>query len=138
VQNALKEKEMIMAKTKTECRIYGHDLDTSKQPIKCRRCDFSYYGSCTIQRRFVRTIGITLDFETSAEDRTNAKSETVIEACNVPLFGDIERKTGICRTCAKGWQHPHNIFASDAERARAQGADADLLTTEDASSVTEA
>lgn len=28
--------------------------------------------------------------------------------CNVPLFSDAERASGLCRSCAKGWTHPHN------------------------------
>lgn len=104
---------------KTDCQRYGHDLDTSEQPIKCRRCPFSVYSSCTIQRVYERRVGITLNIDTGEMDESKATAETVIGSCNKPLFGDVERATGICNTCAKGWVHPKNVFVNDAEKTRA-------------------
>lgn len=74
------------------------------------------HDSCTIRRTFKRTHG-TLSLQTGkcSEDR----SEIVTEPCNTPLFEDLAKETGICRSCAEGWEHPENKFASKEEKARA-------------------
>ena len=50
---------------------------------------------------------------------TPERSETVTEPCGIPLFRSIERRTGVCNSCANGWTHEHNNFANDAERLKA-------------------
>lgn len=47
---------------------------------------------------------------------TETKAEWVTEPCGIPLFQEQERKTGVCRSCAKGWTHPEN-YRVDAEMA---------------------
>ncbi len=47
---------------------------------------------------------------------------STIRACDMPLFTDVERAAGVCRTCASGWTHPESyplapIFDA-AEHAR--------------------
>lgn len=76
------------------------------------------YTYCTVQRTFERRHG-TLALGTGAITMTRA--ETVTEACNVPLFGE-DGNTGVCRACRNGWTVPGNVFASEAERARAMAA----------------
>jgi len=78
-----------------------------------------YHNSCTVMRTFRRTHG-TLDLVTGKTGK--GRSETVTEACNVPLFGPPESKTGICRACAEGWEVPDNRFANEKEKARALAA----------------
>ena len=62
-------------------------------------------NSCTKQRRYLVTHS-TLNM-TSGES-TQGKQEWIEEPCGKPLFGDEERKTGICKSCASGWTHPNN------------------------------
>lgn len=61
--------------------------------------------SCRIMRRkLVRhsTVNIVTG-ERSAETE-----EWVTEPCGVPLFGEREVLTGVCRSCANGWTHENN------------------------------
>lgn len=41
--------------------------------------------------------------------------ETVLERCNIPLFDGTFNKTGVCRSCANGWQVPENRPATPEE-----------------------
>jgi hypothetical protein len=34
--------------------------------------------------------------------------KTVTEKCGTPLFGALERHTGVCGSCASGWTHRGN------------------------------
>ena len=68
---------------------------------------------CTI-RRIVVVRHSTIDMQTGKE--TPGKTQVVTEACGTPLFGD---PTGVCRSCAEGWQVKGNKFASDKEKTRA-------------------
>lgn len=73
-------------------------------------------GLCSARRTFKRTHG-TLNMATGKS--TKGRSEVVTEPCNTPLFADEERARGICRSCASGWEHKDNKFASPKEKARA-------------------
>ena len=77
------------------------------------------HHACTILRTFVRTSYKSLD---DAQHERNGKSETVTEACNIPLFGNDARTSGVCSSCAEGWEVEENKFANDAERKRAKEA----------------
>lgn len=61
--------------------------------------------SCTQLRRKLVTYS-TLDFITG--DRAIRSTEWVTEPCGIPLFSDVERERGTCRSCADGWTHEHN------------------------------
>jgi len=37
-----------------------------------------------------------------------AGQEWTIRACGMPLFSDLERASGVCRSCASGWTHPED------------------------------
>ena len=73
-------------------------------------------GLCSIRRTFKQTHGM---LNISTGKSTTDRIEIVTEACNAPLFGDEERVRGICRSCASGWEHKDNNFASPKEKARA-------------------
>ncbi len=68
---------------------------------------------CTI-KRIVTVQHSTFNLRTGK--RTKGKTEVVTQECGTPLFGEA---TGICRSCAQGWEVKGNRFASKAERARA-------------------
>jgi len=78
------------------------------------------FNACTIMRTFVRghyTLKLNSD-----EMPVRSGADTVhTEPCNIPLFADPERITGICASCRKGWEVEGNKFATDAERERATG-----------------
>lgn len=67
--------------------------------------------SCTKMRRMLISSG-ALNAATG-ETKITA-SEWVTRECGVPLFGDKERKAGICRSCASGWTHPENYPVEEA------------------------
>jgi hypothetical protein len=75
-----------------------------------------YRSSCTILRTFKVTHG-TLDLATGKTAK--GRSETVTQPCNTPLFGAPETATGVCRSCAEGWEVPDNRFATPEEKAKA-------------------
>jgi len=52
-----------------------------------------------------------LNIMTGAE--TLQGSETVLEVCGTPLFGD----KGPCRACRGGWSHPDNHPATEEEKS---------------------
>jgi hypothetical protein len=58
------------------------------------------FTSCVVEREVVVTHS-TLDLFNGK--RTIRATTTEIQPCGVPLFGDLERQTGICQSCAKGW-----------------------------------
>lgn len=63
------------------------------------------YDSCTKMRRmFIQNFTLSM----ATGERTLVGEEWVTRECGVPLFGDDETKTGICRSCANGWTHPNN------------------------------
>jgi len=37
-----------------------------------------------------------------------AGQEWTTRACGMPLFSDLERASGVCRSCASGWTHPED------------------------------
>jgi len=37
-----------------------------------------------------------------------AGQEWTTRACGMPLFSDLERASGVCRSCASGWMHPED------------------------------
>jgi hypothetical protein len=37
-----------------------------------------------------------------------AGQEWTIRACGMLLFSDLERASGVCRSCASGWTHPED------------------------------
>lgn len=71
------------------------------------------HTSCTITRTFVRKTYSFVDL------KTPISAETVTEPCATPLFSEDEATTGVCRSCARGWEVPNNRFANEAERERA-------------------
>ena len=48
----------------------------------------------------------TMNLTTGAMTPTG--QEWATRACEVPLFSDLERASGVCRSCASGWTHPEN------------------------------
>lgn len=91
-----------------------------------KRVKKAAYYECTIMRRFTRTHS-TINMETGAV--TSSGEVTVhTEACRAPLFGDLERATGVCNSCARGWESPEgastsfSVFRDDVERTRAKAA----------------
>jgi hypothetical protein len=61
--------------------------------------------SCTKMRRMlIRTS--TLNMATGQRTETGEAWET--RPCGVPMFSEVEKKAGICRSCANGWTHPNN------------------------------
>ena len=63
------------------------------------------HTSChTLRRVLVRHF--TLNLTTGA--MTPAGQEWTTRACDVPLFSDAERASGVCRSCASGWTHPED------------------------------
>lgn len=72
------------------------------------------YTQCTIRRRMKVTYG-TIQF---GGGKSTKPTRTAIEtgACEKPLFGAQEIRTGICSSCAKGWEVPDNTFSSARQR----------------------
>jgi hypothetical protein len=66
-------------------------------------------GCCTIIRTFIVTTMSPVTWEEQGK-------ETVTGPCNTPLFGDEERRAGVCRSCRKGWEVEGNRFADDVQR----------------------
>ncbi len=63
------------------------------------------HSSChTLRRVLVRHS--TMNLITGAMTPTG--QEWTTRACDVPLFSDLERATGVCTSCASGWSHPEN------------------------------
>ena len=63
------------------------------------------HTSChTLRRVLVRRS--TMNLITGAMTPTG--QEWTTRACDVPLFSDLERATGVCRSCASGWMHSEN------------------------------
>lgn len=67
--------------------------------------------NCSVARTWLVTHG-TLDLATG--QTTEGEKEWRTGPCGSPLFGDTERKTGVCRACARGWEHPNNYSAAYA------------------------
>jgi hypothetical protein len=76
------------------------------------------YHSCIIVRTFERKHG-HFNLNDPEEPIVYDRTETVTGPCNVPLFSDEERASGICKSCRKGWETEGNVFASETERQRA-------------------
>ncbi len=57
----------------------------------------SPYTSCYTLRRVLVRLPIKV-----------AGQEWTIRACGMPLFSDMERASGVCRSCASGWTHPED------------------------------
>ena len=63
------------------------------------------HTSChTLRRVLVRRS--TMNLTTGAMTPTG--QEWTTRACDVPLFSDLERASGVCTSCASGWTHPEN------------------------------
>ncbi|RUW55576.1 hypothetical protein EOA32_00730 [Mesorhizobium sp. M1A.F.Ca.ET.072.01.1.1] len=62
-------------------------------------------NNCTKLRRMLVKHG---SYNMTTGETTAKREEWVTRECGVPLFGETERKTGICRACARGWTHPEN------------------------------
>lgn len=67
-------------------------------------------GCCTQLRRFQVT-HYTLSLTTG--ERKEGLTEWITGPCNVPLFGDVDRAAGKCRSCASGWTHEHNYAVAE-------------------------
>jgi hypothetical protein len=61
--------------------------------------------SCIVERTMVIT-NCKLNLATG--EKTNIREETVTRNCGTPLFGEIEQKLGVCRSCIMGWSVPGN------------------------------
>lgn len=84
------------------------------------------FNACTIVRTFVRQ-HFTMKFN-SDDPPTPAGPDTIhTEPCNIPLFAEPERTTGVCASCRKGWEVEANKFATDAERERAMASVAKVI-----------
>ncbi len=63
------------------------------------------HSSChTLRRVLVRHS--TMNLTTGA--MTPIGQGWTTRACDVPLFSDLERATGVCTSCSSGWTHPEN------------------------------
>ncbi len=74
------------------------------------------YTQCIIRRTAKVTYG---NMQFGGGKPTKPEPErTAIEtgACEKPLFGVQEIRTGICSSCAKGWEVPDNKFSSARQR----------------------
>jgi hypothetical protein len=59
-----------------------------------------------IRRKFVR-IG-SLNLVTGEMKDNTDTGKWITEPCNIPIFTDAARKTGVCTSCAEGWMVPEN------------------------------
>lgn len=66
-----------------------------------------YFDQCVIQREKVKTF---YKWDVSNDTKTFDRTETVIEPCGTPLFGEQESRKGICRSCASGWSVQGNVI----------------------------
>lgn len=71
------------------------------------------HSLCIVQRAYDVRRG-TLNAETG--EMLMGDPEPTIGPCNVPLFSGDDRKHGVCRSCADGWNVPGNTV-TDAGRA---------------------
>lgn len=72
------------------------------------------HSYCTVLRHKTLRHG-TINMNTGAFSA--GEITQVTEPCNTPLFHEAERASGVCRSCADGWEVPGNRPASQAERA---------------------
>lgn len=79
------------------------------------------FQDCQVERRYLAR-RFALDLATGRTVQASAEWRT--GACAVPLFSEVERRTGVCRRCAGGFQHPENhtteagaLFLKEASRA---------------------
>lgn len=63
-------------------------------------------SSCTVMRRKLVT---KKNFNLATGVSVDAGQEWVTEPCGVPMFSDVEKQRGTCRSCASGWTHEHNF-----------------------------
>lgn len=77
------------------------------------------YHQCSILRTKEVTHG-TMSMGSGAY--TKGKIDTVTEPCGSPLFDDERQKSGVCRSCADGWEVKDNAFANPREKRRAEAA----------------
>jgi hypothetical protein len=63
------------------------------------------HHSCTVVRRVLVSTG-HVNLATGKTEMTGEHWET--GPCGIPLFSEEESRSGICRSCASGWTHPHN------------------------------
>lgn len=63
-------------------------------------------NACTTMRRvLVRHSTLSL----ASGESQSAGDEWQDGPCGTPLFTDAEKKSGTCRSCARGWTHPENF-----------------------------
>jgi len=62
------------------------------------------FHSCRVERRVTTTAG-RLDLATG-ETVFDGPETTEVRECGTPLFSDERRASGICRSCAEGWEAP--------------------------------
>jgi hypothetical protein len=60
-----------------------------------------------------------LDINTG--ETTTESAEWVTRECGIPLFGEKEQQSGVCKSCSDGWTHPLNFPVR--ENAPQQGLD---------------
>jgi hypothetical protein len=71
------------------------------------------FNSCTV-RRIIKETHSTLSLTTGKT--TKGYTKVVTKACGTPLFGAPESLTGICLSCARGWEVKDNRFVNEEER----------------------
>lgn len=71
------------------------------------------FNSCTV-RRIVKETHYLLSMATGKTGK--GRSKVVTKACGTPLFGEPESLTGICLSCARGWEVEDNRFVNEEER----------------------
>lgn len=77
------------------------------------------HNLCTVTRiKQVKSYSLNI----VSGERSDPTEYVVTEACGVPLFGDEERRTGVCRSCHQGWDMEGNTYATPAEKERAMKA----------------
>jgi hypothetical protein len=64
--------------------------------------------TCIVERTKLVRHG-TFDGDKLTYDRESIETE----ACGTPLFTDKEETTGVCRSCASGWQAAGNVPTAD-------------------------
>lgn len=81
-------------------------------PTKTPKPTVHQRSSCAVVRTILVTHG-TIRFGTGEYTEHEKRWET--KPCGGPLFGDDERRSGVCRSCARGWNHP-NDYRADGPR----------------------
>jgi hypothetical protein len=59
-----------------------------------------HFDLCIIEREKIVT---RYNWNLVTGEKTLKSTETVVERCGTPLFGERESRTGICKSCLSNW-----------------------------------